>query len=87
MFNLINAPGLHYIGEVSNQQVNGGRPLPLFEPVTPADCRNINTLEGWQKLAAEQSRRCFIEDFGREPENDAELKAYVDRLCRGAEVV
>lgn len=83
MFDPFNTTGLRYVRDISCERVNGGDPLPLFEPVATEGRRSINTLEGWNNLADEGNRRSFISANSREPENDAELKEWVDRICRG----
>lgn len=83
VFDPFNTPGLRYVGDISCERVNGGNPLPLFEPVATEGRCSINTLEGWNNLAAEGNRRSFISANGRKPENDVELKDWVDRMCRG----
>ena len=87
MFNPFEAPCMRYIGDVSNENIEGcteGRLLPLFELVEPEDRPSINTLEGWNKLADERNRRSFISATGRKPQNDAELNAWVNCMCREA---
>lgn len=83
MLDAFNTLGLRYVGVVTNKSVNGGNSVPLFEPAAPEGCCNINTLTGWNKRAAEANHRSFISANGREPENDAELKEWVNRMCRG----
>lgn len=87
MFNPYEASGLCYVGEYSDQRVNNGQPLAVFEPVAPEGRPSINTLEGWKAAADRVNRKSFISANGREPENDAELSAWVDRMCREAETV
>ena len=41
----------------------------------------INTMEGWNAAANRINRRSFVSAFGREPENDAELDAWVMEMC------
>ena len=69
-------PGMIRIGQISHPRVNGGQPLPLFEPIAPENHPSINTMEGWNSLADKQNRRSFAVVFGREPNNDAELRAW-----------
>ena len=57
MFNPFDIPGLRYVGQVSSEEVNDGKPIPLFESVELEDRPSINTLEGWNRLAEEQERR------------------------------
>lgn len=76
MSDLYNAPGLRYVGHVSHPQVNHGLVLPMFEPVPVEGRPDINTQEGWNKLATENNRREFVRLFGRYPICDAELRAW-----------
>ena len=56
-FDPYNASCLRYVGHISCEEVNEGKPLPLFEPVAPEGRLSINTLEGWNRLVEEQERR------------------------------
>ena len=78
MLDLYNAPGLRYVGYVSHRQVNHGQALPMFEPIPIEGRPDINTLEGWNKLATENNRREFAWLFGRDPICDEELRAWMD---------
>lgn len=78
MLDLFNTPGLRHVGSVTNERVNGGNPVPLFEPVSPAGNLNINTLEGWNAAAEKANRRAFSQAFGRKPSCADELKAWQD---------
>ena len=55
--NPFDVPGLRYVGDISNEEINNGEPLPLFESVAPKGRSSINTLEGWNQLVAEQERK------------------------------
>lgn len=55
-----NAPSLRYVGHVSHPHVSDGKPLPVFEPVAPAGCPDINTLEGWTALANKYNSIAFV---------------------------
>ena len=72
--NLCNVPGLRCAGHISHPNVNGGQPVPLYKPVDRPG--GINTLEGWNKFAAESNNRAFFQVFGRKPVCDAELRAW-----------
>ena len=51
-------PGLVFAGFTSNPQVNGGRPVLLYEFAERTDGRpSINTVEGWNALVEAQERR------------------------------
>lgn len=50
--------GLKYIGMHSDSRVNGGMPVPLYEPKERTDGRpSINTLEGWNAFYEERERK------------------------------
>ena len=57
MLNPFDVPGLRYVGDISDERINNGKPLPLFETVAPKGRPSINTLEGWNQLVAEQKRK------------------------------
>ena len=80
MFDPFSAPGLRYLGLVSNDHVNHGQPLPLFEPIPPKDRPSINTLEGWKAFCERVdrvNRESFINFHGREPKNADELEQWL----------
>ena len=77
--NGFNDSGLHFVGLVSDEQVNKGTPLPLFEPVPPKDRPGINTLEGWNACCEQRNRKAFAHVFGREPKSSAELQEWEKR--------
>ena len=78
MINPFNRQGMRGVGEVSHPQINDGRPLPLFEPVSPKDQHSINTMEGWNAAAEKANSRAFFQVFGRYPTCHAELMAWED---------
>lgn len=80
MHDIINLPGLHFVGYVSNNHVNQGEPVAVFEPVVHKDLPSINTLEGWNAAANKQNRKSFVFDHGREPESDNELEAWIQKV-------
>lgn len=41
---------------------------------------NINTAEGWNQYAAAMNRKSFINEFGREPIDSAEVTAWVNAV-------
>lgn len=71
-----NITGMRCIGQVVNTKVNGGRPVPLFEPVPPAGRPSINTMEGWNAAAERANTRAFNQVFGRNPACSDELMAW-----------
>lgn len=73
---LFSAPGLCYVGDVSDPHVNHGQSLPMFEPVAPEGRPDINTLEGWNAMADKYNRKAFLDVFGREPSCTSELRAW-----------
>lgn len=74
-------PGIEFVGMYSDPRVNDGAPIPMFTSKPPADGRpSINTVEGWNAAANRINRRSFLSAFGREPENGAELDAWVQSL-------
>ena len=76
MVDIFNTTGLHHVGSVTNERVNGGQPVPLFKPVTPEGKLDINTREGWNAAAEKANHRAFFQAFGRYPSCPAELKAW-----------
>ncbi|MBQ3194172.1 MAG: hypothetical protein IJB59_11485 [Oscillospiraceae bacterium] len=77
--NLFEMPGCMLIGYVRANNINGGKPIPLFNPAPPpTEKLDINTLEGWNAVAEKQNRRSFRTAFGRDPANDAELTQWID---------
>lgn len=80
MINPFNRQGMRGVGEVSHPQINDGRPLPLFEPVSPKDRPSINTMEGWNAAAEKANSLAFLQAFGRYPTSPAELRSWVDSL-------
>ena len=71
-------PGMIYIGQVSHPDINAGQPVPIFTSDKRAN--SINTLEGWNALAARQNRKSFISAHGRAPDSDDELNAWVKKV-------
>lgn len=45
---------------------------------------NINSAQGWAKVAEETNRKSFISEMGREPHSYAEVKAWVDACVEAA---
>lgn len=79
-------PGAVFAGMCSNSRVNGGQSVPLFEPKGRTDGKpSINTREGWNALCREGNRHSFILANGREPANDAEVDAWVNRITGRAQ--
>ena len=74
--NPLNVPGLRYVGHVSHPRVNHGEPLPLFEPVAPEGCPDINTPEGCTAFANKYNSKAFRQVFGRDPVCTTELRAW-----------
>jgi len=77
--NGFNNSGLHFVGLISDERVNDGSPLPLFEPLSPKDRPSINTPEGWNSYCEQRNRKAFAHVFGREPRNSAELREWERR--------
>lgn len=76
--NPYDTPGLRYVGHVSHPHVSNGKPLPVFEPVTPEGRPDINTLEGWTALTNKYNSIAFRDIFGRDTICIAELRAWED---------
>lgn len=74
--NLCDIPGCTFVGYIQANNVNGGRPVPLFEPTAPTDRPSINTLEGWNAMVDASNRRYFRKRHGRDPVDDDELNAW-----------
>ena len=75
--NPLTIPGCVFIGYVSDDNVNNGSPVPLFEPIPSPDKQDINTMDGWNTIADQGNRRSFRLANGRDPVNDAELDSWV----------
>ena len=73
---LFNTPGLRYAGALSHPHVNGGEPVPVFEPVVLPGQSDINTLEGWNAQADKANSKSFRRVFGRDPVCKAEQRAW-----------
>ena len=71
-------PGYTFAGYVRAENVNGGKPIPLFNPASPPPGRlSLNTLEGWNTAAKKQNQRFFRSVFGHDPVDDAELREWI----------
>lgn len=70
-------PGCIFAGYTEHPNINEGKPIPIFEPITPKDRPDINTLEGWTLTADKQNRCSFFVVFGREPVSRDELYNWV----------
>jgi len=69
--------GMICVGQIANRSVNNGAPVPLFQTAEPEGRPDINSKEGWNKIAREANQRVFADMFGRQPVCDDELKAWV----------
>lgn len=78
---IFDIPGCVFIGCITANNVNGGRPIPLFEPAAPLHGASINTLEGWNASADRHNRRSFRIANGRDPSSDRELMEWVYKNC------
>lgn len=74
-------PGAEFLGMCADPSVNHGAPVPEFTSKPPDDGRpDINTVEGWCALAKRINRISFIDAFGSEPVDDAEVSDWVRSL-------
>lgn len=78
--NLFEIPGCTFIGFIQAENVNNGQPVPLFSPEPPPGKTDINTMEGWNKLAEKQNLRAFRAAHCRDPINESELREWVYSL-------
>ena len=77
--------GLVYTGEFNDPRVNGGQPLPLYEPAPRTDGRpDINTVEGWNRMRHGFAARALRKCLGREPD-ESEIQAEMDRNAEKAQ--
>lgn len=75
-------PGIELVEMLTFPFLDNGEPVPVFTSRPPDDgSPSINTLEGWIAAANRINRQSFLFTFGREPENDAELDAWVKEMC------
>lgn len=64
---------LVFVGYVTNQKVNGGAPVPLYDSKPRTDGKpSINTLEGWNRLCEEQWAR-------RTPEEREKIMKFLEQ--------
>lgn len=73
----LEIPGCSLIGYIRANNINGGKPIPLFDPKTQPGRLDINTLEGWNAFVDKSHRDSFRRRFGREPASNSELDHYV----------
>lgn len=78
---MLNIPGCIITGYISTPEVNDGRPVPVFTPITPADRPSINTLDGWNAAANQQNVRSFQRAHDRKPRNSSELATWIKEMC------